>query len=274
MAIITFTTDWLKDDYYTPALRGNVLNKCSNVQIVPISTKVESFNLHEASFIVKNSFEYFPEGTIHIIGVNLESEMKTRYLLISYKNHWFLGADNGIFGLIFEESPDAIYQIDENKYYAKKLNTFPELTLSSVACDLINGIKPDSFATKIEKYVKKIDLMPAIEESIIVGQVIYIDSYQNAITNITRALFDRVGKNRAFTIYVKSKRDKIEKINKSYGEGTDGELIAIFNSCNLLEIAMCNANAAGLFGLDTDSSIRINFHEPKNTETENKMEMY
>jgi S-adenosylmethionine hydrolase len=91
--------------------------------------------------------------------------------------------------------------------------------------------------------------------------VIHIDSYQNAITNISRELFLRVGGGKAFHIFVQSKHYKIDRINKRYNETEEGELLAIFNSSGLLEIAIRNGNAAGLMKLNTNSTIRVEFKE-------------
>ena len=91
--------------------------------------------------------------------------------------------------------------------------------------------------------------------------MIHIDSYQNAITNVSQELFKRVGNGKAFEIYVRSKYNMINRINKQYNETDPGDLLAIFNSSGLLEIAIRNGNAAGLLNLDTNSTIRVVFKE-------------
>jgi XTP/dITP diphosphohydrolase len=100
--------------------------------------------------------------------------------------------------------------------------------------------------------------------------VIHIDSYQNAITNISQELFKRVGNGNAFEIYVQSKYNMINRINKQYNETDPGDLLAIFNSSGLMEIAIRNGNAAGLLNLDTNSTIRVEFKES----TEEKLKAF
>jgi len=94
---------------------------------------------------------------------------------------------------------------------------------------------------------------------VIIGSVVYIDSYSNAITNITADLFYRIGNKRKFQIFVQSNTNKITKINKTYNETTEGELLALFNSLDLLEIAMNGGPAAQILSLDLDSTVRIRF---------------
>ena len=56
-------------------------------------------------------------------------------------------------------------------------------------------------------------MLPAIDESVINGSVVYIDSYKNAITNISRELFDQIGKGRPFEIFVQSNHNRIDRLN-------------------------------------------------------------
>jgi S-adenosylmethionine hydrolase len=70
-----------------------------------------------------------------------------------------------------------------------------------------------------------------------------------------------VGQGKAFEILVQSRHYKIKHINKRYNETDPGELLAIFNSSGLLEIAIRNGNAAGLLKLNTNSTIRVEFKE-------------
>jgi len=113
----------------------------------------------------------------------------------------------------------------------------------------------------VKKYQERIPLRAAIDQSVITGSVIYIDSFRNAITNITRDLFDRIGDNRPFEIYVQSNHYVINRLNNYYHETAPGEILAIFNSVGLLEIAINKGNAADLLNLSTNSSIRVKFKE-------------
>ena len=60
---------------------------------------------------------------------------------------------------------------------------------------------------------------------------------------------------------MQSKHYMVDRINLRYNETIPGELLAIFNSSGLLEIAIRNGNAAGLLKLNTNSTIRVEFKE-------------
>lgn len=83
----------------------------------------------------------------------------------------------------------------------------------------------------------------------------------NAISNISKDLFERVSQGRKFEIFVQSQHNRVDRIAKTYNEVDAGELVALFNSAGLLEIAINNGHATELLNLTNNSSIRIKFYE-------------
>src|SRR6201994_2587280 len=112
MAIITLTTDLGDKDIYQAALKGSILKLIPGVTIVDITHSVAAFNVQQAAFILKNSFHYFPDDTVHLIGIDTVFNTSTRYLAIKYKKHYFVGSDNGIFSLMFNADPDEVVEIN------------------------------------------------------------------------------------------------------------------------------------------------------------------
>ncbi|UCG27216.1 MAG: SAM-dependent chlorinase/fluorinase, partial [Bacteroidales bacterium] len=202
-----------------------------------------------------------------IIGVNTIASPDRPYVAIKADGHFFIGCDNGIFGLILNKDPETVILIKPKVKEA----TFPGLYLFvDAACHLAMGKKITDLGKQVRQYAKRVPLRAAIDESVITGSVIYIDSYQNAITNITRDLFNRVGKDRPFEILVTSNYYKISKLNDTYGETAVGEILALFNSLDLLEIAINNGNAANLLNLSSGSGIRVHFKDTKGNKKQKK----
>jgi len=94
--------------------------------------------------------------------------------------------------------------------------------------------------------------------------IIYIDSYKNVITNITREIFKDFGKDRKFTICFRNPDYNISLIHQNYHDVAVGERLALFTSGGFLEIAINNGTAASLLGLKLGEIIRIEFHDTKN----------
>ncbi len=260
MHIITLTSDWNEYDYYVASLKGKLLSNCPEAHVVDISHQIAPFNTAQAAFVVRNSYPNFPDHTIHIIAVSTEPEKDGQLLAAKKSDQYFLCADNGMLGLLGDPQPEIVVSL--NKPQDKSPASFISMSIfAEVACSLAHGTPLEELGTPTDQYNKQTPLRPIIEDHTITGSVIHIDSYQNAITNISKELFERVGKGREFVIFVQSKHYLINQINETYNETQPGELMSIFNAVNLLEIAIRNGNAAGLLKLNTSSTIRVEFKE-------------
>lgn len=262
MAIITLTTDWGIKDYYVSAVKGTILTEYPEANIVDVSHLVPPFDILQASFILKNSYFNFPKGSVHIMGVNSLMEKETRYLAVYTKGHYFVGADNGTFSLMFDSAPDKIVALNlpSDLYNI----TFPtKEILVKAACHLAKGGAIELLGTEINSYLERILLRAVVEGSVIRGSVIYIDSYKNVITNITQALFNEVGNGRPFMMFFRKFEYNIEVISKSYTDVYEGEKVALFSSTGYLEIAINQGKASGLLGLDMGDTVRVEFYDSK-----------
>ncbi len=260
MHIITLTSDWNENDYYVASLKGKLLSTCPEAKIIDINHRIKPFNTAQAAFVIRNSYPNFPEHTIHIIAVNSEPEDGGQLLAAKINNQYFLCADNGILGLLGGIEPELVVKLDETP--EKESSSFVSLSIfAKVACILAKGTPLEKLGTPTDSYNKQTPLRPTIEDLTITGSVIHIDSYQNAITNISKDLFERIGKGKRFSIFVQSKHYMIDRINNRYNETPPGELMAIFNAVDLLEIAIRNGNAAGLLKLNSGSTVRVEFKE-------------
>lgn len=258
MPIITLTTDWKSNDYYVGAVKGKLLSLYSDAVIIDISHQVAPFNTTQAAFILKNSFLHFPQQSIHIMDVNSEASATIQHIAVLYRGHFFIGANNGGFGLIFNNEIEKIVRIDA--FAGDKCRTFPSLYVFAPAAALLaSGGKIEELGEALTVINRQTPMLATIDEASITGSVVYIDSYQNVITNISKDLFDRIGRGRNFEILVQSNHYKIRSINNTYNETSSGELLAIFNSANLLEIAINRGNVAELLNLSINSNVRVKF---------------
>lgn len=265
MQLVTLISDWNSSDYYIGAIKGRILSNCPAAIIVDVNHQIASYNITQAAFVIKNTYQNFPKGTIHILSINSETSREKPHVLIKYDGHYFIGADNGMFHLFTEGKTELIIEIESEK----ENTSFPELNVfARITCEIINHNEIAKLGKEKKSLFKQLPILPAIEESLIIGKVIYIDSFHNVITNVSKDLFEQVRKNRSFDIYVQSKSNRINKINSKYNETSMGELLAIFNSSGYLEIAIRNGKAAQLFSLTTNSAIRIVFDDNKNSKND------
>ena len=252
---------WLSLNRSQRYLKGRLLSLCKGVQIVDLSHSIESYNISQAAFVVKNAFHFFPKGSIHIITVNSEASSEHPHVVVKYEGHFFIGADNGIFNLIFKDIPDSIFHI-ENNISIEGLMNFPELAIfAPTAAHIYKKAKLSELGTQAKTLYNMVPISALIQKDTITGKVVYIDSHSNAVVNISKDLFYRTLEGRDFEILVQSNQHLITKISKHYKDMPIGEILAIFNSAGMLEIAMNKGSLSELLQIDTNSDIRIKFHD-------------
>jgi S-adenosyl-L-methionine hydrolase (adenosine-forming) len=257
MAIITLTTDLGDKDIYLAALKGSIFRLLPTVNIVDITNSVAAFNVQQAAFILKNSYHYFPDNTVHLIGIDTVFSNDTKYLAVKYNNHYFVGADNGIFSLMFAGDPDEMVELTIMQDL--KFLHFPLADIFvRAACHLAQSGGLSAIGMPVTGIAKKMNLQPVIDKNQIKGSVIYIDSFQNVITNITKEFFNTVQRGRRFVLYFK-RNETIHHLSWHYNEVPEGEKLCLFGISDHLEIAINKGNASGLLGLNIGDSVMLDF---------------
>ncbi|MFH1319238.1 MAG: SAM-dependent chlorinase/fluorinase [Bacteroidota bacterium] len=260
MGIITLTTDLGLKDYYLSTIKGAILSQCPDATIVDISHDIDKHDIFQASFVLKNSYTSFPKGSIHIIGINPEAGAEACHLAVNIDGHYFIGADNGIFSLMFDKKPDKIVEL--NITQDTDYLTFPTKDIFvKAACHIARGGTLEVIGKEKDRFFERTYLKTVVDGSVIRGTVIYVDSYKNIITNITEFLFSKVGKGRNFIILLKHSDYNIDTISRSYNDVPDGEKLALFSSTGFLEIAINKGSASGLLGLKTSDTVRVEFFD-------------
>jgi S-adenosylmethionine hydrolase len=258
--VVTLTTDFGDKDYYAGALKGELLQAFPGITIVDISHNIKPYNISEAAFVLRNSYASFPAGTVHIVTVNDQDERNIRYIAAEYESQYFLGLDNGIFTMVFNGPPANIVEIPSHKQNGT-LVTFPTKRIfSKAASQLCAGTPLAELGTALTSLNKRMGLEPVVQESLIRGTVIHVDSFQNVIVNVTKDLFTRVRNNRNFSVSYRSKRSEaISAINDSYYDVPQGERVCLFNSSGYLEIAINCGEASSLLGIKVGDYVLIDF---------------
>jgi len=257
MAFITLTTEWRESDFFHGILRGRLASVCPEAVAVTNASGIPPFNIMHGSFVIRNTFSHYPEGTVHLIFIHSEGSDGQPHIIVKAKGHWFIGADNGIFNLILNSPPDLVFNL-ENPEDLDEISLFVK-----TAAAIIRGTPPESLGNKLQGIAEKVPLRATIDKNVIIGSVIFIDSYGNAITNITREIFARVFDRRDFRILIKSNKYYTEKISRHYSDEPVGELVTRFNSVELLEVSINGADMCQLFGVETGDVVRVEARSPE-----------
>ncbi len=274
MSIITLTTDFGHKDYFVGALKGKILSEHKDAVIVDISHEIDLFNTLEASYCIEAAYHNFPKGTIHIIGVDSERVGDTQHIAMQWDDHYFICADNGILNtLIQKKIPQKIVAITIHDRLNTDVSDMDVFV--AVACHIARG----GLLNVIGKEIPSLKPVSVLTSSItadlseIKGQIVYIDSFGNCVTNISQKQFNDTIRGRKFEIVIKNK--KFSRLHKSYSDfpvsdvkqlkDLEGDFLALFNENGYLEIAIYKSNpktvgsAATLLGLHFRDTVSIKF---------------
>ena len=251
MPVITLTTEWKPDDIYYGIIKGRLASLCPGAIVIDNAGYIPAFNISQASFIIRNTFNNYPKGSVHIICVHSEAGKEQEHLIVKARDHFFIGTDNGMFNLILNSEPDEVVMLDRQKN-SDELQIFAE-----AAAGLISGKMLSDLGQPVSKISERVPLRATIDKDVIIGSIIFIDSYGNAISNITREVFYRVFENKAYRILIQSNKNYTGHISDKYSDVAVGEMLARFNMLELLEIAINGGNVSELLSIEVGSVVRI-----------------
>ena len=143
-----------------------------------------------------------------MIGVGSVPENQGRHLVVLYKGHYFIGTDNGLFSLIMEDEKSTIVELTDDKN-----STFPMFDVFlKPAIALASGKPMSSLGKTRDGIMRSLLAKPSYDSNMLTGSIVYMDSFENAITNIHQDLFNDICKGRDFTIYMRKFDYNITKI--------------------------------------------------------------
>ena len=277
MAIITLTTDFGMKAHFVGAVKGALLSEIKDANIVDISHNISPFNVMEAAYVIQNAFSSFPKGSIHVIGVDSELNPENSHIAMVLNGHYFVCANNGILSMICNDiTPDQIVEVN---IHDKIVGNFPVLDIFvKVAAHIARGGTLEVIGKPIDevKPIKNITPFVGSDNNQLIGNVIFIDRYDNVITNIKKPFFETLQKGRRFEI--SARNHKFKTIHNHYSDIVDftipvdkrndeGRGLVVFNSSDYLEIAMYKSNkatvggASTLMGLEMMDSVTISFFD-------------
>ncbi|MGA0284685.1 MAG: SAM hydrolase/SAM-dependent halogenase family protein [Saprospiraceae bacterium] len=256
MQLVTLISDFGTKDYYSALLKASILSSNTDLNIVDVTHEIDTHDIRQAAYVLNATAKNFPPGTIHVVAVNNYYETNFEFILFEYKDHFFIGPNNGIFSLAFDSvNEDEIYKIvvDEDDS-----NLFD---LVSHAVSLISrNMAITEVGVPLNHYEKKLDIQPVITNNEIRATIIHIDKFENVILNVHREFFEHARKGRSFELFFKY-YNPITEISDFYCDVPVGEAVCLFNSAKHLEIAINMGKAASQLDLAKDETIQIKFHD-------------
>jgi S-adenosylmethionine hydrolase len=256
MQIVSLTTDYGSKDYYAAELKAAILASKSDFSIIDISHHIDQYDIIQAAFYLNNAIPSFPPESIHIVAVHCNYKRKSKYICFEKNSQFFIGPDNGVFSLIFDDlDKGEIYTIippDNGKSSANAI-------FSHAAACIGHKLPLSEIGPKTDTVNTRLVIQPVVTSNQIRAIITHIDHYNNVIVNLKKDLFEKVRNGRRFELYYKP-NDPITFLSQDYGDVAVGDILAFFNSAGYLEIAMNMDKAASMLNLSKNEMIQINFY--------------
>lgn len=261
ISLVTLLTDFGETDYFVPSMKGVMLGINSQIRTIDLTHAIRPHGIEQAAFFLKSCYEYYPDGTIHVVVVDPDVGSDRRAILVSTARCFFIAPDNGVLSYILKDEASVEVRAIENKQYRLDSAgaTFDGRDLfAPSAAWLTKGQSPGSYGRLIYDYVTLPDDAPQMNQRVLQGRILYIDHFGNAITNITPTemeTFRSVTKQECTGLTVGDMT--IKGLKTFYGEGATGLPEILINSNGNLEIFVKQGRAVDRCGLHVGQKVEL-----------------
>lgn len=242
--VITLISDLGYKDSSLGMVKGVLTHALPQANIIDITHDIIPFHILECSYVLKKTFRFFPDQTIHVCLFDIPLKEVTHWLLLEVEGQLILCSDNGVLPLTFPEYLDAIRSIP---LHAESFTDCVQQISYMIAEWMNEGLDMSEYE-KIQPRITMPTLSPLISEDGIEAQVLHIDNYGNVVYNLQKNDFYKVFNHRKFEILY-SRHEKATKIVTFYEDVPEGETLFRFNDSGFLEFAVNKGSANKLYGI-------------------------
>ncbi len=186
--IITLTTDFGLSDHYVGTMKGVLLSRCPDAQLVDISHQIEPFSIWTAAYTIDQAAPFFPEGSVHVVVVDPGVGTARKGIVLESFGQYFVAPDNGVLSLVFRRDAKAVAHqiVNRDLYLPQASSTFHGRDIfAPVAAALAAGtIRPEDVGPVVQD-IQILDRVDAVDAgpSLRAGAVLSVDRFGNVITN-------------------------------------------------------------------------------------------
>ncbi len=244
--LIAMITDMGLSDWYVGTMKGVIQSICPEANIVDICHNVDKQLIEQGAFVLRSSFQYFAKGTIFLAVVDPEVGSHRQPIVVRSEDYFFVAPDNGILTFVHDLSKQWEIRAIENTDFClpDKSDTFHGRDIfAPVAAHLAAGVAFENFGPVLEKgmSLNREDNLSRGEFSIR-GRVVYVDTFGNLFTNITKDLIDENIEVKNFHLEICDQM--IRGLSPHYAAVPVKHPLFYWGSNGLLEVAMNQGSLA------------------------------
>ena len=263
MPVISLMTDFGIKDGNVGVMKGVVWGICPTAQISDLSHMIQPQNIREAAYVFARCAPYFPKGSIHVVVVDPGVGTARRPMAAQIGDWFYVGPDNGTVTGLLERAEREGWQktfveLNQKRYWLQTIShVFHGRDIfSPVAAHLASGVSLAELGTAFENPVRLELPKPEKKTNGWRGEVIHIDHFGSASTNIHVEDLGEAMKQKE-TITIRLNGSEVHGMVDTFGDRSVGELIALIGSTGNLGIAVVNGSAVQILGTKVGDRVEV-----------------
>ncbi len=265
MPIVTLTSDYGWKDPDGAIVRGRIysemLRSVMPAPLIDITHSISPRDHLEAAYIIRNSYQSFPKGSIHIMLVDSMTSNNIEVIAIELDGHFFLAPNHGGLSLI---RPDLMV-INATQIQLKNRLELTDLEsqIAAAAIHLLNKGKIETLGSPLKKIRSLQTIHPEMRnENTAIVHVQYIDHFGQLVTNASQEWLKKWHNEKYFYAIARGRRIS-NWISTREEMKNAGSLYLRINRANFLEIGIIDPGdrgsntAASLLGMVIHDPIEL-----------------
>ncbi|HMO50739.1 MAG TPA: SAM-dependent chlorinase/fluorinase [Kiritimatiellia bacterium] len=258
--MIVLMSDFGMADGYVAAMKGVIASVSRDIPILDATHEIAPQDIAGGAWALANYLPYFPPGTIHVAVVDPGVGTGRSLVLVEAGGQRVFAPDNGLLSIwLGSMSSHSVKALRPGWHRPGPLSaTFHGRDILAYAAALlaVDQLPADALQDMDYPLMRLPESMVNLKESSVVGQIMHVDRFGNAISGITRAHMEHYNSRRAKIVLPYGAELPLKQ---TYGDVDVGKPLALVNSSDHLEVAIRGGNASLTHGLIPGSQIEIRF---------------
>lgn len=235
--VVTLLTDFGTADGYVAEMKGVIVSLAPDVRIMDVSHDIPPQDIARARLAVTRYWRRFPRGVVHVVVVDPGVGTARAALAVESDGRFLVGPDNGVLSAALALPRAVVVSLDvpggaSPTFHGRDVFAPAAARLArGEPLEILGAHYRTSVVTRIPPTVRG-------DGGRITGEVIAIDRFGNAITNIEATA--------AATVVVAG---SVVPVVTTFADVETGRGCALAGSSGFMEVAVRDGNAAQALGL-------------------------
>ena len=243
--VLTLLTDFGTADGYVAEMKGVLLSALPDATIVDVAHDVGPQDTEGARLAFARYWRRYPPGTAHIVIVDPGVGTRRAALCVQSDGRYAIGPDTGVLSPAMLFAGARVVRLPIPRSASATFHGRD--VFAPAAAALAGGTPLEAVGSPFDDPIVRRTPEPRRSgDGLVVGEVIHIDRFGNAITNLLAPHGGSV-----------EVGGRTLPIRVAYGDAEPGGLLAVTGSSGLLEIARRDGDAARTLGLARGTPVAL-----------------